>query len=143
MRRPGDRGEAGAAALEFALLFPLFLVLVFGAVDFGLAVQRQSQLNNAAREGAREAVFNPDAAQVEQVVRNAITGVDVTDVNVDVSCLTPDGAACGGSFDGSAESGGTVIVRLEYTNDFVTPAPSMIGLGTDIDIGTEVRMRIE
>ena len=141
--RAGRGRESGAAAVEFALLFPLFLVLVFGVIDFGLAINHQSLMNNAAREAAREGVFNPDSTRIEQLARDSLTGIDPAEVTVTVGCLRADGSACSGSFDTQAESGGTVIVQLDYTNGFVTPAPALIGLGQDIDIRAEVRMRIE
>jgi hypothetical protein len=60
-------GEAGANAVEFALVLPLLLMLVFGVIYFGFAFNTQLTLTQAAREGARlGATFplnatNPDA----------------------------------------------------------------------------------
>ncbi len=42
----------GLAAAEFALVLPVFVVLVLGCVDFGRAVHAQVALTNAARVGA-------------------------------------------------------------------------------------------
>jgi hypothetical protein len=47
------RHDAGAAAVEFALVLPLLLLLVCGIVDFGRALNVQLTLSAAAREGAR------------------------------------------------------------------------------------------
>ena len=47
------RGERGAAAVEFALVLPILLTLVFGIVEFGWAFGQQVSLGNAAREAAR------------------------------------------------------------------------------------------
>jgi Flp pilus assembly protein TadG len=55
MSRDGVRGsgEAGAAAVEFAIvLFPLILIL-FGVFEFGLAWSKVQVFEGAAREGAR------------------------------------------------------------------------------------------
>lgn len=51
MRRWND--ETGAAAVEFALVAPLLLLLVFGITDFAGAYNSQSSLSAAARQGAR------------------------------------------------------------------------------------------
>jgi Flp pilus assembly protein TadG len=48
-----QRSQRGAAAVEFALVMPLLLLLVFGIVEFGLIMNRQITVTHAAREGAR------------------------------------------------------------------------------------------
>ena len=45
--------ERGAELIEFALVFPLLLLIVLGIVDFGFMFQRLEVVTNAAREGAR------------------------------------------------------------------------------------------
>ncbi len=52
-----DRGERGAALVEFALALPLLLVVLAGIVDFGFVFQRYEVITNAAREGARLATL--------------------------------------------------------------------------------------
>jgi TadE-like protein len=54
MRRRGlrPRGDSGAAALEFALVVPVFLLLVFGIIDFGIYFSDSL----ATRDGLRAAV---------------------------------------------------------------------------------------
>ena len=53
------RGERGAAALEFALLMPLLLALVFGIIAYGYMFSFRQALSQAASEGARAAVGGP------------------------------------------------------------------------------------
>jgi Flp pilus assembly protein TadG len=52
VRRSSDRG---AAAVEFALVVPVLLMVVFGIIDFGRMMNVQLQVSEAAREGARAA----------------------------------------------------------------------------------------
>jgi Flp pilus assembly protein TadG len=61
-RRTGAGGarETGAAAVEFAVLLPLLVMLLFGFVQFGLAAGDRIQAASAAREGARLAVVGID-----------------------------------------------------------------------------------
>lgn len=47
------RERRGAAAVEFAIVFPLLAILAFGAIDFGRAFFLRNSLITAAREGAR------------------------------------------------------------------------------------------
>ncbi len=51
------RSERGAELIEFALVFPLLLLVVLAIADFGFLFQRYEMLTNAAREGARVAVL--------------------------------------------------------------------------------------
>jgi Flp pilus assembly protein TadG len=48
-----DRARGGQAVVEFALVLPVFLLLVFGALEFGRVFYRLHIMTNAAREGAR------------------------------------------------------------------------------------------
>lgn len=77
-KRPGQRGQTLA---EFALVLPIFLLVVFGLFDVGRAVFTYNSLTNAAREAARLAVVNQDEALVAtRAQASAIgVGIDVSD----------------------------------------------------------------
>lgn len=64
------KNERGAAIVEFALVLPLLLVLVIGLIEFGWIFNGWIILTGAAREGARAAITNPDAA-IEMVNNHA------------------------------------------------------------------------
>jgi hypothetical protein len=53
----------GQAVVEFALVFPIFLVLLFAVIVIGLVIFYQQQLANAARQGARYAAISSVEAQ--------------------------------------------------------------------------------
>jgi Flp pilus assembly protein TadG len=57
------RNEQGAVAVEFALLAPLIVVILFATIEFGIAMSRALAYASAAREGARYAAVScrPDA----------------------------------------------------------------------------------
>ena len=54
--------ETGIAAVEFALILPLLLIVVFGIINFGLIFFDYLMMTNAAREGARWASINAVSA---------------------------------------------------------------------------------
>ena len=62
------QSERGAELIEFALVFPLLLLVTLGIIDFGLLFQRYEVLTNAAREGARVSVL-PGYSSPDVVVR--------------------------------------------------------------------------
>lgn len=80
-RRMSSGNEHGTAAVEFALLLPLLVLLLFGIVEFGLALYRQQVLATASREGARagirQTVPRPTAGDIQRVARNVLTQAGV------------------------------------------------------------------
>lgn len=56
-------GERGAAAVEFALVLPVLVLLIMGLLEFSRLYNVQISLSNAAREGARTMVLTKDPAQ--------------------------------------------------------------------------------
>ncbi len=50
------RSESGASAVEFALLLPVLMMILFGIIEFGIALYQQAVLTNASREGARAGI---------------------------------------------------------------------------------------
>jgi len=49
--------QKGATAVEFAIVLSLLLVLIFGIIEFGLAIFNRQVITNAAREGARSGII--------------------------------------------------------------------------------------
>ena len=60
--------EKGSQLIEFAMVLPLLLLVMFGIMDFGLLFQRYEAVTNAAREGARIAVL-PDYKEADVKAR--------------------------------------------------------------------------
>lgn len=77
--------EHGASAVEFALILPLLIVLVFGIIEFGLAFSRLQGLQAAAREGGRVAAVAGDEDDVRdriQEVAPAFVAFDDLDIGL-------------------------------------------------------------
>ena len=67
------RNHRGASAVEFALVLPILIVILFGIIEFGLLMYNKAVITNASREGARAGIVfspRPDVPAIEQVVRN-------------------------------------------------------------------------
>ena len=90
--KPSQRSQA---LIEFALVSPVLLLLVFGIIDLGRAVFYYDTLNHAAREGARVAIRAsnqlPTNADVLTVVTNHMIGTPVVQPcpNGPVTTATP------------------------------------------------------
>ncbi len=110
---PNARQDRGAAAVEFALLLPMLLLLVFGLIDFGRALNAQITLTQAAREGARLAALGePNVVSGTQAAATGLSPVTVTVT----SC--PAGAGAGVN----------AVVRATYSFSFVTPVTAIAGI---------------
>ena len=74
--------ERGAAAVEFALVLPVLVVVLFGIIEFGLILYSKEVLTNASREGTRAGIVQATpkltVAQIQGIVTNYITGTGVT-----------------------------------------------------------------
>jgi Flp pilus assembly protein TadG len=73
--------ERGAAAVEFALVVPVLMAVVFGIVEVGTFHQRQIQLSNGAMVGARSVAHGSPAETAKSVAANA-AGVSASEVAV-------------------------------------------------------------
>lgn len=76
----------GAAVVEFALVAPIFFLLVFGMIEWGRMVMVQQVLTNASREGARKAVLEGiSTADVQTAVNDYLTNAGITAPSVGVT----------------------------------------------------------
>lgn len=72
------RRDDGAVAVEFALVLPILVILVFGIIQFGLFFNRQQGVHAAAREGARIAALSSTTSdEIVSRVDDALSGVSV------------------------------------------------------------------
>ena len=66
--------EAGTALVEFVLVVPLFLLLMFGITEFSILLYDKAVITNASREAAREWIEYTESklnsASLEQIVEN-------------------------------------------------------------------------
>lgn len=133
------RGERGAAAVEFALIVPVLLSILFGIIDFGFAINRYTMLNNATREGVRAASLSASSVEVTKAVNDALADLQGK-VTVTVTCKTPLGGTCG-PWDSSHTRGGVAFVTATYTHTWLTPVGNLIS--PDLALTKTSQMRIE
>jgi Flp pilus assembly protein TadG len=92
------RNEAGASAVEFALVLPILVLFIFGIIEFGLAYNRVQSFQAAAREAGRLASVGVDVTTGETNARiRAIAGSTVDNSKVVVAV----DQACPASYTGA------------------------------------------
>jgi len=85
--------DRGSAAVEFALVLPLLLVLVLAVVQIGLFVRDDLVLVGSARAGARQAAVSADDESVRSAVSADAPGLDPTRIEVTIARTQRGGPA--------------------------------------------------
>ncbi len=75
--------------VEFAIIAPVLLMLVFGIIEFGRAYNTQNTLTHAAREGVRQYAITQDVAQGEDAARNAAITLDPNQMTITTAACNP------------------------------------------------------
>jgi Flp pilus assembly protein TadG len=136
MRKPCrmTRGKRlGAAAVEFAIVAPLFFLLVFGMIEFGRMVMIQQVITNASREGARKAVLDGESSSSVKsavVTYMANGGVTIATSNVTINPSDPTTTAAGSPV--------TVTVSVPFSQVSWLPSPMFLG-GRQMTASTVMR----
>ena len=79
------RGRArGQALVEFALILPIFILLLLGIFDFGRAIYGNNTISNAAREAVRVGIVDQNVTAIKaRAVKHAVAlGIVASDVTV-------------------------------------------------------------
>ncbi len=144
MTRTTDRSR-GQSIVEFALILPVFVLLLVGILDLGRAVYAFNTINNAAREGARLAIVDQTITHVEDFAaqRTGWLGVDASGVSVDFR--DPDDTANHGSCNASPGQAAIVgcLAVVSVTYDYVGATPIISQLVGPISMTGESRFRVE
>jgi Flp pilus assembly protein TadG len=144
------RGRRGQSLVEFSLVLPVLLIIVFGIVDFGMGLRSYISLTNATREGARfAAVGNPAGSFPSQC-----NGTTTTTV-VGRTCVAVEGlkrsdiTSLTVAYPNGQGPGNSVIVSANYTYHYITPLGDIIHffsggtLTKTIALSTSTDMRLE
>ena len=110
----GRKGTRGQSLVEFALLLPVFLILVMGVIDIARGYSVLQVVTNAAREGARVGIL-PTAAP----------GAVTTSVNTYLTAGGQNGCVTAGANWGNAAPAG-VNTTVTVTCNFVTMTGTLI-----------------
>lgn len=115
---PARRDESGAAMVEFALILPILLALVFGILSYGWMLSYRQGMSQAAAEGARAIAVAPSGLPATGA--NSLKGRALSAVN---RSLTSYGVSCsdGGQLLHGTRSVGTCTVPASASS---CPAPN-------------------
>lgn len=122
------RRDAGQELVEYALVLPLLVLLVLAIIDLSVIVFSYNTIANAAREGARYGIVNPDdTAGIVDRVRDRALALEQSRLEVDVAQVDP-----------------TIAVTVRYQVQLLTGAlVSAFGGSSMVPLRTAATMRTE
>ncbi|HEV8573761.1 MAG TPA: TadE family protein [Dehalococcoidia bacterium] len=148
LKRGIRKGEKGQSLAEFVLVLPIFLILVFAIIDFGLGFHAWLTVTNSAREGARLGAVRAPAAggcdndpstqagNIDCRVRETADSLDQAKLSVTIT-------------NAQGSPGSSVVVDVDYDYDLITPLDSVLGLisggsiGPTLQFSSTADMRLE
>ena len=132
------RREGAQSLAEFALILPVFLILVFGIIDFGMGLRAYITVAQATREGARYGIIGNSAGtftaggsgdcngststNIVGKVCSTMNGLDLTDLQ-SVTTACPDT-----STTPPCNPGDAIEVSAEYRYHYITPVKSIVNV---------------
>lgn len=134
-RARDGKQELGQTLVEFSLILPVMLLMLFALVDFGRAFHTWLLVTNAAREGARVAATQKDYSTIQTRIYDSLGSLDPAKLDI-----TPTNV--------QGVRGDPVEIDLVYEFEFVTPIGGIVNIisGGNLDtptIESHASMRLE
>jgi len=140
-----EKNESGQTLVEFALVLPVLLLLIFGIIEGAIVYNTKITITNAAREGARKAAITSDAGDVRTAIDNSLESLGVTVPLLADSTAKdnsePDPGTIQWYIEGSGK-GNPVTVYVKGRVDIVVPIISNL-IGDVLVIPAKAEMMIE
>ena len=129
-QREDKRKDKGQAILEFALVIPLFILVLVGTAETGILVHDYLLVQIAAREGARYGAVGHSDSEIRQRVRDTAPTLDPADFTIAVT-------------NAQGNRGEQVTVNVSYDVDLITPMMETLFGQDPFPVSSQVVMRIE
>lgn len=115
--------QQGAISIEFVLLFPLFLVVFYAILSYGVSFAQLHVLNGMAAEAtqaARAVVIESDESNTRSALSSRVTSV------IDGGIIAVDGCAGGAAYYDYVAATGELTICLE--TDLLLPSLTIFGI---------------
>ncbi len=132
------RAEKGQDILEYAIVLPLFILLILSVIEFGYLFLQYNTVTNAAREGARVGIISPTTAcnlacvdaRARAAANSFAAAAGLDPAHLTITATHPTAAA--------------IRVAVSYTTGFMTiPLMAMIGSDEDFVLASTATMTRE
>ncbi|UCE71936.1 MAG: pilus assembly protein [Nitrospiraceae bacterium] len=137
------KDQEGAAAIEFAIILPLLMMILFGIIEFSIAFYDKAMITNASREGARAGiVFKPvprettaENTEIENVVTTFLADKLITlgTSNAPVVAINREGFSTGDSLS----------ITVTYNYDYYVLPGFVAGITGPVALDATTIMKME
>lgn len=149
-RRHRGKRACGSVAVEFAIVAPMLIIFMFGAIEFGLIFKDMLTLNQAAREASRTAAVGKSTSEIVSKMTAAAATLRTGDITYYLERGVYNGSTGAWTYTtlgdtattpvrNDALSGDQVRVRLEYPHRLVTGG--LFSRLANAQNGTAIRLR--
>ena len=142
-RRKPNTSRRGGTLVETAIVLNIVLMLMFAVMDYGKLVMTTQLLNNAAREGARQAVTSTSTmttAQIQATVTNYLAGQNLSNMNIQVYQCDPTTGNNLGAWTNTT-LGGSIAVQI--SGNYLPLLPTFSRIPSPLALSTTAMMTCE
>lgn len=138
-----NKSDKGTSAVEFALVLPILLFILFAIIEFSIALYDKAVITNASREGARMGILmqldpRPNAAAIAATV-GTYTAANLISFSPTAPITTVTGAPC----PAPPATGDYLTVNVAYTYNFFVLPNFMTSLTGPLVLNGAAVMRCE
>lgn len=137
------KNQKGAALVEFAIVLPLLLVLVFGMIEFSIMFYDKAVITNASREGARAGIVYSYPNRITEGEIEATVGNYVSNKLITFGATTPSAEEMTTVTGQCANAGDVVTVAVTFPYEFLVLPNFITTLTGSIDLSAVTIMRCE
>jgi Flp pilus assembly protein TadG len=131
--------QKGVAAVEFALVLPLLVLLAFGIIEFSLALYDKAVITNASREGARAGIVFRDPAFTDGEIIDIVNQYCQNRLITFGSALQPTTSVV----REGASTGDDLTVQVHYQYTFLVIPGFITNMTGGIPMTAQTVMRME
>ena len=131
--------QRGVAAIEFALILPVLVLLLLGIIEFSLALYDKAVITNASREGARAGIVFSDPPMTDGEISSVVTSycqnrmITFGSATQVTTTVLREGTS----------SGDDLTVRVQYQYQFLAVPKFVTGLAGGVQLAAQTVMRME
>lgn len=126
-RMRSKRGQQGSTAVEFAMIFPLFFIVLYGIITFSMIFVAQQSLTLAAAEGARAALRYVSSDNATDALAARVSNVCPTASSMLATMVASAKCKASSAPCNSGMQCVNVVLSYSYTNNPLVPSLPLLG----------------